>query len=59
MPVQTAISRARVVGRVGSAQRVLVDEVAADCSAVGRTADDAPEIDGVVHLKKPARTSRR
>jgi ribosomal protein S12 methylthiotransferase len=38
-------------------QRVLIDEVAPKGgSAVGRSMADAPEIDGVVHVKRPPRS---
>jgi ribosomal protein S12 methylthiotransferase len=49
MEAQTRISRARLVRRVGQTLDVLVDSSDA-AGAVGRTAGDAPEIDGVVHL---------
>jgi ribosomal protein S12 methylthiotransferase len=49
MQLQQRISRARLMRKVGSVQRVLIDAVGAD-GAVGRTAADAPEIDGVVHI---------
>jgi ribosomal protein S12 methylthiotransferase len=54
MQAQEAISARRLARKVGSVQRVLVDEVGPKL-AVGRSAADAPEIDGVVHL----RTGRR
>ena len=40
----------RLARKVGSTQRVLIDEVGPK-GAVGRTAADAPEIDGVVHIR--------
>jgi ribosomal protein S12 methylthiotransferase len=49
MEVQAAISRRRLAGRVGRTLEVLVDE-AGERGATGRSAGDAPEIDGVVHL---------
>jgi ribosomal protein S12 methylthiotransferase len=49
MQVQAEISRARLQAKVGSVQRVLVDEVG-EGVAVGRSTADAPEIDGVVHV---------
>jgi len=59
MQAQAAISRARLARKVGSVQRVLIDEVASGGrSAVGRSAADAPQIDGVVRVKRPARTRR-
>jgi len=49
MQVQEEISRARLQRRVGTQQRVLVDEVSAG-GGVARSAADAPEIDGVVYV---------
>ncbi|MFZ5558779.1 MAG: 30S ribosomal protein S12 methylthiotransferase RimO [Pseudomonadota bacterium] len=49
MAAQAQISRARLQRRVGRTLEVLVDE-AGDEGAVARTAGEAPEIDGVVHL---------
>jgi ribosomal protein S12 methylthiotransferase len=49
MQVQAEISRERLPRKVGSVQRVLIDEVG-EGVAVGRSAADAPEIDGVVHV---------
>ena len=43
------ISAARLAGQVGQTLQVLVDEVQDD-KATARTAGDAPEIDGVVHI---------
>ena len=43
------ISAARLAGKVGQTLQVLVDEVQGD-KATARTAGDAPEIDGVVHI---------
>ena len=51
MQVQQQISAARLARKVGTIQRVLLDEVGPSV-AVGRTAGDAPEIDGVVYVKK-------
>ena len=50
MQVQEQISARRLARRIGSVQRVLVDEVGPRV-ALGRTAADAPEIDGVVHFR--------
>jgi ribosomal protein S12 methylthiotransferase len=50
MQVQEEISARRLARKVGSRQRVLVDEVGPRV-AIGRTAADAPEIDGVVHIR--------
>jgi ribosomal protein S12 methylthiotransferase len=49
MQVQAGISGRRLARKVGTLQRVLVDTVDGD-RAVARSAGDAPEIDGVVHL---------
>jgi len=50
MRVQEAISRERIERKVGSVQRVLIDQVGPTV-CVGRTQADAPEIDGVVYVK--------
>ncbi len=54
MQVQQAISKARLARKVGTTQRVLLDEVGPTV-ALGRTTADAPEIDGVVYVKKGRR----
>jgi ribosomal protein S12 methylthiotransferase len=53
MAVQEKISAQRLKRKVGSTLTVLVDETGDD-KAVGRTSADAPEIDGVVHIRKAA-----
>ncbi len=50
MQVQQEISRRRLARKRGSVQRVLIDAVCA-AGAVGRSAADAPEIDGVVRIQ--------
>ena len=50
MQVQAAISAQRLAQRVGGAITVLVDEVGKD-GAIARSAADAPEIDGAVHVE--------
>jgi ribosomal protein S12 methylthiotransferase len=50
MAVQQQISRARLARKVGTTQRVLIDEVGPTV-AVGRSSADAPEIDGLVYVK--------
>jgi ribosomal protein S12 methylthiotransferase len=50
MAVQESISAERLQRRVGSVQRVIIDEVGPTV-AIGRSAADAPEIDGVVYVK--------
>ena len=56
MALQQSISADKLNQKVGSLQTVLIDEVNQD-GALGRTAADAPEIDGVVHL--PGHTDLR
>jgi ribosomal protein S12 methylthiotransferase len=55
MAVQEKISTARLKRKVGETMKVLVDAVA-DGAAVARSSADAPEIDGVVHIKLVARS---
>src|SRR6266513_641723 len=50
MEHQQAISARRLKRRLGKTIKVLVDEVKGE-RAVGRSAGDAPEIDGVVHIE--------
>ncbi|MGZ5038953.1 MAG: 30S ribosomal protein S12 methylthiotransferase RimO [Usitatibacter sp.] len=50
MEVQAEVSRAKLRGKVGRTVDVLVDE-AGGGNAIGRSAADAPEIDGVVHVR--------
>jgi ribosomal protein S12 methylthiotransferase len=54
MQVQERISAARLQRKIGSRQRVLVEDVGPTV-AIGRTSADAPEIDGVVYVKKGRR----
>lgn len=49
MALQQDISAAKLQRKIGHTIAVLIDEVSAE-GAVGRSAADAPEIDGVVHL---------
>jgi ribosomal protein S12 methylthiotransferase len=51
MLLQEEISLQRQQRKVGKTLRVLVDEVGAR-EAIGRSYADAPEIDGVVHIKR-------
>jgi ribosomal protein S12 methylthiotransferase len=51
MAVQERISTERLKRKVGQTLTVLVDEVDSG-GAVGRSAADAPEIDGLVHMPK-------
>ena len=50
MRLQAKISARRLKRRLGKTIKVLVDEVKGE-RAVGRSAGDAPEIDGVVHIE--------
>jgi ribosomal protein S12 methylthiotransferase len=50
MQMQEKISARRLKGKLGKTIRVLVDEGRAE-GATGRSASDAPEIDGVVHIE--------
>ncbi len=52
MEKQAAISAERLKTRIGSTQRVLIDAVS-DSGAIGRSAADAPEIDGLVYIEEP------
>jgi ribosomal protein S12 methylthiotransferase len=54
MQKQEKISKARLKARVGTTQRVLVDETDRR-GAVARSAADAPEIDGVVRIRDGAK----
>lgn len=58
MQLQEAISFKRLQEKIGSTVRVLVDETVRG-GAVGRSSADAPEIDGVVYVKKPKGTRRK
>jgi ribosomal protein S12 methylthiotransferase len=49
MSLQEGISKKRLRRKVGKVIRVLVDEAKPE-GAIGRSAGDAPEIDGVVHI---------
>ena len=51
MAVQEKISARRLQQKIGKTLAVLIDETGAR-GAVGRSSADAPEIDGVVHIKK-------
>ncbi|RLA11054.1 MAG: 30S ribosomal protein S12 methylthiotransferase RimO, partial [Gammaproteobacteria bacterium] len=49
MTLQSEISAAKLQAKVGTTQQVIIDEVVSE-GAVGRTAGDAPEIDGQIFL---------
>jgi ribosomal protein S12 methylthiotransferase len=52
MLLQEEISRNRLKAKVDKTVKVLIDELTPS-GAIGRSAADAPEIDGVVHVKRP------
>jgi ribosomal protein S12 methylthiotransferase len=54
MAAQEKISAARLKAKIGRSMTVLVDEVGED-GAVARSAADAPEIDGLVYIKRGTR----
>ena len=54
MQVQQKISAKRLKKKVGKTIPVLIDSVTPD-GIIGRSAADAPEIDGVVHVKSKGR----
>ncbi len=54
MTLQADISRTRLLAKVGSRTRVLVDEVSAE-GAIARSSSDAPEIDGTVVIEEPGK----
>ena len=49
MQTQSRISQAKLQAKIGTKQIVLIDELG-DTTAIARSASDAPEIDGVVHV---------
>ncbi len=59
MAVAEAVSTQRLARRVGATMQVLLDSATAlgRKGAVGRTYADAPEIDGVVHVRPPRKAS--
>ncbi|HCY62541.1 MAG TPA: 30S ribosomal protein S12 methylthiotransferase RimO [Oxalobacteraceae bacterium] len=59
MLLQEEISKKRMQAKVGKTMRVLIDEVEPNGNGVGRTAADAPEIDGVVYVKRPFEPHRQ
>lgn len=58
MAVQEEISARRIRRRVGTLQRVLIDDVNAE-GGVARSTADAPEIDGNVFIAPPTSASAR
>lgn len=55
MALQEGISEKRQKAKLGTRQKVIVD-AAVEGGYIGRTMADAPEIDGQVHMPKPAKT---
>src|SRR3954464_8358126 len=51
MQLQEEISKKRLQAKVGKTLRVLIDAVDRS-GGIGRSSADAPEVDGVVHIKK-------
>ena len=51
MALQSRISEARLAQKIGRTLDVLIDEVDDEGGASGRSKYDAPEIDGMVHLR--------
>jgi ribosomal protein S12 methylthiotransferase len=51
MALQSQISEARLAAKIGRTIEVLIDEVDDERGASGRSKYDAPEIDGMVHLR--------
>jgi ribosomal protein S12 methylthiotransferase len=58
MQLQATISRQRLQAKVGKTMRVLIDQLDR-AGAVARSPADAPEIDGVVYVKRPYDPSRK
>lgn len=54
MTAQAKISRARLKKKIGRRMDVLIDAVSEDGTAIGRSAADAPEIDGTVRIARAA-----
>lgn len=58
MHLQEEISFEKLQGKIGKTVRVLVDETIRG-GAIGRSSSDAPEIDGVVYVRKPKGMRRK
>ncbi|MEB0140321.1 MULTISPECIES: 30S ribosomal protein S12 methylthiotransferase RimO [unclassified Undibacterium] len=58
MELQEGISKQRLQAKVGKTMRVLIDTLDRS-GGVGRSAADAPEIDGVVYIKPPYEPNRK
>jgi ribosomal protein S12 methylthiotransferase len=59
MLMQEEISTQRLLAKVGTTLRVLIDEVSRAGNATGRSAADAPDIDGVVYISRPYEPGRK
>ncbi len=58
MLLQEDISAKRLQAKISQTLRVLIDDVDRTGHAIGRSAADAPDIDGVVHIARPANRRR-
>ncbi len=58
MEVAESVSAQRIKRRIGQTLQVLIDEVSAE-GGIGRTAADAPEIDGVVYVAPASKAAQR
>jgi ribosomal protein S12 methylthiotransferase len=58
MEVAEEVSANRIQRKVGKTLKVLIDEVSEE-GGIGRTAADAPEIDGVVYVEPATKASKR
>lgn len=58
MMMQESISREKLQEKIGQTIRILIDEPVRG-GAIGRSSADAPEIDGVVYVKKPKGMRRK
>jgi ribosomal protein S12 methylthiotransferase len=58
MEVAEQVSAKRIQRKVGKTLKVLIDDINVD-GGIGRTAADAPEIDGVVYVAPSVKASKR
>lgn len=58
MQAQQEISAARLAGKVGHTLPVILDEIGARGTALGRTQGDAPEVDGIVQIAGLPKTAK-
>ena len=54
MAAQAKISKARLKNKIGRRMTVLIDAIEEGGTAIGRSAADAPEIDGTVRIARGA-----